>query len=725
MHDCWPRLASLLWHSTNRVKGGTDGPADKADVDGGQRFRQESPTWKTSARIVSIDVRQSFVEGERFDDLSYLYEEEHRDQRMSCSMKRTTLWLSLLLICAFVTPTVGQCNLCVNGEDPVDTGLTINGFNCQIIASSFRGELDPDRCRAVQATYGVYCGCAGNVEATEASACRLCPNESLLPDPGLQVPEPDGLPVGNCLALEFAASIGTDVTCPDARNSAAADLCCAGSTPFPTGEPTGQPSAGPTISPTWLPTLAPTNTPTSTPTSTPTQSPTAGPTGAPTTGPSGAPVVTPTLVPTTEAPVGLVALTPTIAPATDLPTADDPTVSTLLPTALPTVEPTDVPTRQVGESFQGITLRLPGVEMLDENAQDNFESALQGWYAAIYEEDGRRSLRRQRHLQEDGLDNFQTRVLYMSQALQGNDTVVTYDQSLSFVQKETDDEVDVRNLLLEPFDDPAMIRQLTERLQASDDAFASLDAGDLISPIVPQAEGPDESDGGSDLPLGIILGAAAGGLTVVGLIFYFAMSKSSKKGNGTMAPAQTQSLGEKLAADERRQEEEYPEFSTDPSPTKSTPDVEEQSIPTVDYEYTQKRGEVVSLSSAGGTVGQKTNDSGTWMGVLGLDAGSGDGQESTALSVRTDFFEVTVPPGKLGVVIDTPIEGPPQVFAVKEGSPLFGKVLVGDNLLKVDDDDVSMYSAVKVSKLIGRKAKEPTRKFTMSRSTSSDQPVPK
>ena len=55
------------------------------------------------------------------------------------------------------------------------------------------------------------------------------------------------------------------------------------------------------------------------------------------------------------------------------------------------------------------------------------------------------------------------------------------------------------------------------------------------------------------------------------------------------------------------------------------------------------------------------------------------------------------------------------MFAVKDTSPLYGKVETGDFLIQVDDEDVSTFSAVKVSKLIGRKAKNPERRFVLCR----------
>lgn len=67
-------------------------------------------------------------------------------------------------------------------------------------------------------------------------------------------------------------------------------------------------------------------------------------------------------------------------------------------------------------------------------------------------------------------------------------------------------------------------------------------------------------------------------------------------------------------------------------------------------------------------------------------------------------FEVQVPPGKLGMVIDTPNGGVPVVHAIKPESVLANKVKVGDRLISVDGEDVTTMTAVQVSKLISIKS---------------------
>lgn len=67
-------------------------------------------------------------------------------------------------------------------------------------------------------------------------------------------------------------------------------------------------------------------------------------------------------------------------------------------------------------------------------------------------------------------------------------------------------------------------------------------------------------------------------------------------------------------------------------------------------------------------------------------------------------FEINVPPGKLGMVIDTPNGDVPVVHAIKTESILYNQVKVGDQLVSVNGIDVSNMTALQVSKLISLKA---------------------
>lgn len=74
-------------------------------------------------------------------------------------------------------------------------------------------------------------------------------------------------------------------------------------------------------------------------------------------------------------------------------------------------------------------------------------------------------------------------------------------------------------------------------------------------------------------------------------------------------------------------------------------------------------------------------------------------------TTRIEPFEVRVPPGLLGMVVDSAVAGlPPVVRAIRPESILNENVRIGDRLLSVDHHDVTKCSARKVSDLISERA---------------------
>jgi hypothetical protein len=79
-------------------------------------------------------------------------------------------------------------------------------------------------------------------------------------------------------------------------------------------------------------------------------------------------------------------------------------------------------------------------------------------------------------------------------------------------------------------------------------------------------------------------------------------------------------------------------------------------------------------------------------------------------------FQVNVPPGRLGMLLDSGSDGRPMVHTIKPESVFCSHpVQVGDSLVMVDDTDVSRWNATKVSQLIVSKARQPRRVFTFER----------
>ena len=151
----------------------------------------------------------------------------------------------------------------------------------------------------------------------------------------------------------------------------------------------------------------------------------------------------------------------------------------------------------------------------------------------------------------------------------------------------------------------------------------------------------------------------------------------------------------------------------------------QNSVATVDYDYSKAYGGAgdTSVSSAGGTFGSNANNVSLHLnaggtGALGsMDESSYDPRYDSPGGGASDeeVIHIFAPPGKLGVVIDTPDDGAPVVHAVKDTSVIADRIVVGDKLVAVDDEDVRSMTAIKVSKMISRKGANPSRKLTIVR----------
>mmetsp|Transcript_9433 Transcript_9433/g.10940 ORF Transcript_9433/g.10940 Transcript_9433/m.10940 type:complete len:274 (+) Transcript_9433:1-822(+) len=80
-----------------------------------------------------------------------------------------------------------------------------------------------------------------------------------------------------------------------------------------------------------------------------------------------------------------------------------------------------------------------------------------------------------------------------------------------------------------------------------------------------------------------------------------------------------------------------------------------------------------------------------------------------------EIIEIDAPSGKLGVVIDNPVQGAPMVHAIRDTSVLSEFIRIGDKLLSVDGEDTTTMTAIQVSKLISSKAMNPRRRMVFLR----------
>ena len=267
----------------------------------------------------------------------------------------------------------------------------------------------------------------------------------------------------------------------------------------------------------------------------------------------------------------------------------------------------------------------------------------------------------------------------------------------------------------------------------------------LVDGTVPIEMDPKESSSSS---LGVIIGATAGGALVVALAIVLFVRRSNKKNNtnhragydvasgGGKLLASTEGNTSGIVSNPMSTEilvERQDDISTLGDPVffgsgammnlgaAAAVDRDERTASVGgDYDYAKDyllpRGSTDDTTSRGRLASADTGTSGTPLtrigsGPMGASVFDDDASFEQQYDQEQGFtgeekFDVTVPPGKLGMVIDTPNGSVPIIHAIKADSVLAGKVQVGDRLLSVDSEDVTNLTAVQVSKLISLKSKE-------------------
>lgn len=82
-----------------------------------------------------------------------------------------------------------------------------------------------------------------------------------------------------------------------------------------------------------------------------------------------------------------------------------------------------------------------------------------------------------------------------------------------------------------------------------------------------------------------------------------------------------------------------------------------------------------------------------------------------------DFITIMAPAGVLGVVLNNTGVELPVIFAVKDSSPLYGRVEVGDMLVSVDEIHCKGMSSHTVSSFLSSRSQNPGRKLTLARAS--------
>ncbi|CAJ1945123.1 unnamed protein product [Cylindrotheca closterium] len=508
------------------------------------------------------------------------------------------------------------------------------------------------------------------------------------------------------------------------KSPSAAPISPAPSIAPSTAAPTTAAPVVATPSPTVTPVIPATPSPTVTP-ATPSPTVTAAtpsPTAAPITP---LPTAAPTIAPVTAAPtIAPVTGEPTVAPITGEPTAapitGEPTKEpTLAPTLAP--EPSAAPSggpEITTETATDLSQTLQGMTECDELCQ-------QEWASQMFESTVNYFAR----LDADftvvtNTPKITSVELPTRRRLQGGSSgvVVNYDHEFQYTS-EGDTTVRVYDLAAQPLATSANRNQFVANLKSRGDFFTDLTGVTSIdSPDTPAPTGAPVASPGTEaedddplLSRNAIIGiAAGGGVIVLALIGFLCCRKKDNGQDGSGPPPDV------LKVNHGRDE-----VSTLGGPDRPYGD---QSVATVDYDYSKAYGGGgdTSVSEAGGTYGSNNQglldpvNAGATGGALGgFDTGGSfeDAYRATGGNVKEDLIHVFAPPGKLGVVIDTPDDGAPVVHAVKDSSIIADKIQVGDKLVAVDDEDVRAMTAIKVSKLISRKSANPSRKLSIIRTT--------
>jgi hypothetical protein len=299
-------------------------------------------------------------------------------------------------------------------------------------------------------------------------------------------------------------------------------------------------------------------------------------------------------------------------------------------------------------------------------------------------------------------------------------------------------DAEAATLLGEAFNSQEDRELYINRLRATDNtAFESLDRIQvLVDGFTPAEEGFQGSNDSGGSSMGIIIGAAVGGIAILVIAALAAFFVFRNRDN------QNDRVNKRLSDDDEHMQNDARELYSPPTESASPlgaaneisvdrqddvstlgdsilagmavlQDGEDERTASIDggYDYAQEqfrgdgplsvsRGENSTMLSSYPSVGQMGGPS-----LIEDDASFEELYGDVDDTSHPDRFEVDVPPGKLGMVVDTPNYGIPQVHAIKEDSVLVGRVKVGDRLMHVDLIDVTRMSAIEVSNLIHKKSK--------------------
>jgi len=489
----------------------------------------------------------------------------------------------------------------------------------------------------------------------------------------------------------------------------------------------------PTLAPV---TPAPTQSPSITPTTVPsavdaTLAPSTTASEVPTASDSSAPSLTPTDIsvsaPPSKSESSVPSLAPIVtgAPVTSAPVTSAPVTSAPVTSAPATSAPVN-PFNTVEIQVKDLTMSLIGLtRTMNVATQRKFTETAKA-YIEDYYNNGITNSNRFLQVEEDVFDMSVFIVVTNREVIKDDSVTVTYTQQMKYSENK---KVDPVNVAKAPFSTATDREAFKELLKESDPTGFSM----LQSVLAVNQEIPEDDDGFWTTTMIIIIAASAGGALLLLGIGYCLCCKNSGDGAGAYSSQSNTSgnLPSNVAGGGRDDVSTLADQNK--SGMRNAREVSgygDQSVATVDYDYSKAYGgggEASVVSSAGGTFGSNTKGESIGAAALGAGAAAGGGGYSDDESFDAQYQNqnVTVeeltfeaPAGKLGVVIDTPDDGAPIVFGIKDSSAIAHMLHVGDKLIRVDETDVTSMTAIKVSKLISRKSANPVRRLTVIRSTT-------
>lgn len=581
------------------------------------------------------------------------------------------------------------------------------------------------------------------IPTSSPTVTTLAPtNATLAPTTPIATGTPTMAPTNGTAAPTFAPTIATEAPTTEVPSSgpsmAPTNATVAPTVPVPateaptSGAPTVTPETG---TPTSVPSLSPSDVPSAIPSSGPTGSPTAATVSPTTPGTNATAAPTATAVNPTVAPVA-----PTVAPTVEDSNGNGNDQPTKIITFAPTASPTENQGTPVSDTVQNLEMTLVGLNAaMNPDAISEWQTVTEEHTVDFYSQNN-----------QYGIANVKTTVTLVSQDLVSRrrrlgesntarqlqaSVKLKYNQEISYMTAdETSDTA--TDVVTDPFQTQEDLENYLTALQAATpelEGVTSIEpvtAGEGSSTPAPVVPEPDEGGG---IGTGALIGIVAGSVVAVGAILgvgYYVSQRGDDGGyvsTGKTPPSQldvNQGPDEVSTLAEPHTNNRHSGVSNAMS-GESNAGYGDQSVATVDYDYSKAYGGGgdTSVSSAGGTFGSRTHTDAAGGAALNgnnpLEGGSNfRGQNA---NVREELIDIYAPPGKLGVVIDTPDDGAPVVHAVKDSSVIADKLQVGDKLVAVDDEDVRSMTAIKVSKLISRKSANVSRKLSIIRTVVVDE----